>query len=195
MENNNTQEISFELKKEKRFTEFDRWLSDFQELCKSDGLLIIYSQNASERLNEWYWTRRETDIIPYMEIDIENGEEVIKINHYKIISNLELTIVGFQPILHNDNSHRSVLNAVLAWYIAIRTYAEWNDLEIEKIKQIIEKYELISDFVDEHIDWLTKLDIQFLYPVFSNSHTWWNFDICIELYLGGGRALIEKSIN
>lgn len=178
-------EISLEQKKEKRLVQFKQWLSDFKELSDPDDKFFSYSQNAEERLNEWYWTRRETDIIPYMEADTKLGETTIRINRYKVISNLELSIVGFQPILHNDDSARSELNAALAWYISLRTLIEWNNWvdEVERINQLIDDNEDLKEFVDEHINWLAKLDVEFSYPVFSNSHTWWNFSHCLTLYL------------
>jgi hypothetical protein len=178
-------EISLEQKKEKRLVQFNQWLSDFKELSNPDNEVFSYSQNAAERLNDWYWTRRETDIIPYMEADNSSGETVIRINRYKVISNLELSVVGFQPILHDDESARSELNAALAWYISIRTLIEWNGWveETERINELIDNITDLKEFVDEHINWLAKLDVEFSYPVFSNSHTWWNFSHCLTLYL------------
>jgi hypothetical protein len=186
MQNKNQELIvSLEQKQEKRYTEFEQWLSDFKEQSELDNIFFEYSQDAPMRLNEWYWTRRETDIIPYMEADIEMGETEIRINRYKVISNLELTVVGFQPILHEDESSRSELNALLSWNIALRTLIEWNDwtLKVDKINKLIEEIPDLKEFVDEHINWLAKLDVEFSYPVFSNSHTWWNFSHCLELYL------------
>jgi hypothetical protein len=183
-------EAKYIVAKAKRLDEFTNWLKGFKQLLEEENIFIHYiNDNIAEvagRLNDWYWMRRETDLEPYMEP--EDSEEEVVINQYKIISGLELAVVGFQPIVHEDDTKRSGLNAELAWFIGQTFLIEWNNLDREKVIMILKKQK-IEGFVTEHVGWLTKLDIQFIYPIFSNSHTWWNLHTCIDLYLGNEKPL------
>jgi hypothetical protein len=169
--------------KQKRLEEFKDWLSTFKEYYEKrfEGKTIQYSENAHFYLNEWYWTRRETDILPYMEA--ENGDEIITIKLYKIISGLELAIIGFQPIEHEDEDEQAKLNADLAWFIALTVLISWNNhKDAQAIHKALETKDF-KGFVTEHQVWLAKLDPRYNYPIFSNSHTWWNFHTALKFYL------------
>jgi hypothetical protein len=182
--------------KSKRLQELTNWLKEFQALIEEKGKHISYVdedvEKVAERLNDWYWLRRKTDVEPYM-IPEEN-EVNIRINQYKIISGLELAVIGFQPLKHDNDSKRSILNAELAWFIGLTVLIEWNNLDREKVYEVIKKNR-IDRFITEHTSWLAKLDIQLSYPIFSNSHTWWNFHACLDLYLGNEQPLQMKIIQ
>jgi hypothetical protein len=167
--------------KTKRLGEFKKWLDTFKEYYETTfNAAINYVDDAPTYLNDWYWIRRETDIIPYMEGDTPDDE--ILINKYKIISGIELAIVGFQPIINDDIDERSKLNAELAWFTSLAFLINWTEVDQTVIAKIIQNEENVFRFVIEHRKWLTKLDAQYAYPVFSNSHTWWNFHLVLDLY-------------
>jgi hypothetical protein len=170
-------------KREKRFEEIKRVLESFSQLYKiNTGEELKYLPNAAESLNNWYWIRKETDIVAYMKAESEGKE--LKINSYKIISSLELSVIGLQPIQDEDDNTQSMLNAQLAWTMGLTFLIDWHKLNANDVAAIILNDELrINGFVKEHIDWLAKLDIQNSYPIFSNSHTWWNLHTALELYL------------
>jgi hypothetical protein len=169
-----------EKKIKKRFDEFENTINAFVELYRDIGEELEFTPNAAKSLNDWYWIRKETDIVPYMEA--ENVDKGLKINSYKIISGLELAVIGFQPILHNDENRRSELNAHLAWTLGLSFLIDWHDLDGDTITNIIENESKVGGFVKEHLAWLAKLEVLYIYPIFSNSHTWWNFHTALELY-------------
>ena len=171
------------IKREKRLSEIERVLISFSEQYKGRFKQEIkYLPKSAESLNEWYWIRKETDIDPYMEA--ENKKKGLKINSYKIISSLELSVVSFQPIRHEDENKQSMLNAQLAWIMGLTFLIDWHSLNAADVSVIILNQDLKPNgFIKEHIDWLAKLDVQNIYPIFSNSHTWWNFHTALELYL------------
>jgi hypothetical protein len=170
-------------KREKRFEEIKRVLENFAQLYKNNtGEELTYLPNAAESLNNWYWIRKETDIDPYMEPEKKDKE--LKINSYKIISSLELSVVSLQPIQDEDENNQSKLNAELAWVMGLTFLIDWHDLNANHVSAIVSNEDLkIYGFKLEHIAWLAKLDIQNSYPIFSNSHTWWNLHTTLELYL------------
>ena len=170
-------------KREKRLKEIKRVLESYAQLYeKANGEKLVYLPNSAEYLNNWYWIRKETDIVAYMEA--ENEKKELKINSYKIISSLELSVIGFQPIKHPDDDTQSKLNAQLAWVMGLTFLVDWHNLNADDASVIINNETLkLNGFLKEHIDWLAKLDVQNSYPIFSNSHTWWNFHTALELYL------------
>jgi hypothetical protein len=165
-------DVSIEERKEKRLSEFKDWLATFKEYYRvSNGVEIIYIDDAEEILNDWYWYKIEEGIYPFM----EKGNQG-KINHSKIISGKELSIVAIQPIISENNR---ALNAELAWFIAWSILSGWNDYDTTKINLVQEDSD-IQLFIKEHLTWLEKLAPEFEYPLFSNAQTWRVFQMFVS---------------
>ncbi|CAH0996990.1 hypothetical protein EMA8858_03127 [Emticicia aquatica] len=165
-------------KKEKRLLEFKEWLIAFKEYSKKvKDIDIIYIDDAEEILNDWYWYTMAEKLYPYM----EQGDNS-RINHSKIISGKELTIMAIQPIQFEDEITEKKLNAELAWVIAWSILSGWNNYDNDKVEKILDNKE-IQLFIKEHMTWLEKLDPEFDYPYFSNAQTWRVFNLYLQEFL------------
>lgn len=153
--------------REKRRSEFVRWLTYFQEeYFNLQAFRIEYTdsiENIATKLVEVYFNTLEDEIRGHME---DNDNADARINRHKMMSLAEMTVMYVQPINHEDEGERLLLNGGLATYIA-------KSLMIDMINLNFMPRHLKFD--NQHIMWLAKCDSEH-YPIFSNSHTWLMFE-------------------
>lgn len=160
-----------------RENDFNIWLSDFRDDWGVDIIsrqdlhvsvpVIEYSHpidEISRRLYNWYV---ETLIARVKRRLIHNTNEKDPIvDHYKIISGTELTIMYIMPILHQDPDTRKFLNAHLAIYIGNRILGDWEKIHVDQVDESFDEVE------DKHFLWLAKFDPSTNYPIINNSLFW-----------------------
>jgi hypothetical protein len=189
---------------DKRKLEFQHWITDFLHANGNDTFEVI--DNAAEILNSIYWHLLDTYVRPIVSGNsLKNGDEGKLINRFKIISTTEFTIINALPFVEKkseDEQHDSKtfeeneavrkVNAEFAWYVSIVILSSWKShstganytkeqLEaVYNVKDQFSESTEISTIKEEHINWLTYLDRESSFPVFSNSQFWRIFELCIQ---------------
>jgi len=153
-------------KKKKRLAEIQNALDAFKENQNGE---IEFIDNAAKKLNNWYWKFIDENV----KVHFENSKNS-RINIFKICSSLELAIIYVQPIKVKNDIRRGK-NSEFAFLTAFRFLTHWfNFKEASDLEELASFIEVphIKQFIANHKLWLSKLEPQFNYPTFSNSHTW-----------------------
>jgi hypothetical protein len=183
---------SIDPKKQERLGEWKLWLDGFKSTLddtEKESLELIPS--AAELLNSYYWRLAKQYISPLLQ-DV-NSKEEHNIHYYKIISASELTVMAVLPWNNKVNysiphDKRCQVNARFGMFVAISIMLNWKidgkevvfEEELIQVMDYKEKIDVINSvdkyypitFQDEHIDFLTFLNISGPLPVIANSQVW-----------------------
>jgi len=175
---------------ERRLKDFEKWLDIFGNQVKYKDTIKPIS-NAAELLNQFYWKIVELYIRPLLGSRAGEKEEDAHhlINHFKIISIAELTVIAVLPFDVIDERSGYLdeeVNAKFAWFIALSIFSGWHpDIDTNVIQKAFNYTEILSvssdgskvdraeyNFKKEHIQLLTTMDTKIQLPVLSNAQTW-----------------------
>lgn len=147
---------------------FEKWLNSYKTLFekKFKSFEFSYKINAAKLLNDSYWNFIEKEIRPYM----RGGNT--HIDHHKIISTVEFSIMWVLPLCCDNMEERIYQNARLALVIGKTILKSWNKGEFD-LKD--------DNFEREHLTLLVKWDFHKAFPLFSNSATWYLYEKCCQL--------------
>jgi len=175
---------------ERRLEDFEKWLTVFGSQPKYKDTVKPIS-NAAILLNQYYWKVVDLYIRPLLGSRADESEDDAHhlINHFKIISISELTVMAVLPfdVMDKTSGHLDEeVNAKFAWFIALSIFSAWHpDIDPAIIKKAYSYTEILSasadgktveraeyNFKREHIQLLTTLDTKIQLPVLSNAQTW-----------------------
>lgn len=138
-------------------------------------LSLEWIDNAANILNATYWDVVNTDIRPKLKVRVPGKKP--RIDHHKIMSVIEIIVMNIQPIAHDDEEDRLFLNALFALYIAKNIMMAFIP-DTSKTPDL----EMLDDFDQAHTAWLMSLAIKERNPYFSNSATWYCYELfCLAL--------------
>lgn len=118
-------------------------------------------------LNDFYWHLFENRIAPFV---IDSASK--RINRFKIVSGLEISIMRILPFRTFDESLINEINANFAFTVSKEILIYWSNHK-ESLR--------IKEFNEEHLHWLSNLDTYTQLPIFSNAQTYRLFDYLLKI--------------
>ncbi|MCU0326906.1 MAG: hypothetical protein MUF45_16975 [Spirosomaceae bacterium] len=175
---------------EKRLTEIRNLINAFfiildREDIKSYFGIVDYTLSLAEGASEIVCDSYYKNLIYYKKFVSSNYSDDTKVNRYKIVSGLELSICEIQPIKIENIEKRRLLNAHLAFYVSLGILKGWDDEENYFINNDlynlddVERDEL-RKFIGEHIAFLRMIQSGFHLLYFSNAQTWWALKMLLK---------------
>lgn len=155
---------------EKRSKELKTWIGQFiilfgQKTSADKVLDLDYDEASAEQINADYWELMYERIKP--RIKNHSGKEK-RADRHKIASLLELLVNWHQPITIDDKKQQDIINAHLAYFVALAVIGNWNQLKGKNLSESI-------TFKREHVALLTAMSKNGgeTLPIFSNAATWY----------------------
>lgn len=182
-------QISTEKLHKKRYNEISFWLNSyFGTIQDTENSAIIAGEirlidDAAYFVNDLYWKIANQYLRPLLATNPEEDEEH-RIHQYKIVSATELAIMSVLPVEYNlDEEVEKMLNADFAFFASIQLLQNWetgdNQLHTDAILNVSsfqeiafseEKYPM--SFRQEHMLWLSKLNVAIELPLIANAQIW-----------------------
>jgi len=177
-------------KEAKRLEEWREWIGKFIMVSNEGGKQECASiEYAPELTNIYYWRLVNDFLKPMLKFTL--GKEEHNLHFYKIISASEIAIMAVLPLKYKDGAsdkERRKLNALFAWFVSTSIMLSWKIDSREvcdeaTLTKVVENHELIDiiggkekkyayNFMEEHIEWLSDLNVAGNLPILINSQTW-----------------------